>query len=108
MSPAITEAVPNRPVTGSDRRRSNRLPNPPTIASGAWERVFDISLGGICLEGVEPCQEGDQLDLILTAKDCFHTTTIEAEVVWKRGKKVGLRWLGPDERQREWLQEYCA
>jgi hypothetical protein len=105
MSQIATEpfSIPDT-ATGAERRRFERFAKPPTVASGCWTRVFDISLGGICLEGYEEVRPGDTIDLILTDQECFYTATIEAEVVWKAGQKVGCRWLAPDDRQRDWLQ----
>lgn len=109
MSPTAAESNSEPPgSTGADRRRFARIAGPPAVVSGDWTRVFDISLGGICLEGSKPVKPGDTVDLIITDEDCFHTAMIEAEVVWKRGSKVGLRWVGTDERQREWLEQRCA
>jgi hypothetical protein len=105
MSPITIEQLPEAPAAaGAERRRFARFRKPPTIASGDWNRVFDISLGGICLEGQENVRPGDQLDLILTDEDCFYTATIAAEVVWKSGEMVGCRWIAPDDGQRDWLQ----
>lgn len=101
----ITETLPS---PSADRRRFARFAGPPAVVSGDWSRVYDISLGGICLEGDEPVRPGDMVDLIITDKDCFHTATIPAEVVWKRGSRVGLRWVVTDDFQRHWLERRCG
>jgi hypothetical protein len=104
MSRIATKPIPvPQTASGAERRSFERFAKPPTVASGCWTRVFDISLGGICLEGEEEVRPGDQMDLILTDQECFYTATIEAEVVWKADQKVGCRWLAPDDRQRDWL-----
>ena len=87
----------------SDRREYPRLLKPPAEVSGGWSRVCDVSLGGICLEGNSDLEQGDQCSLIITDGLLFYTQTLDAEVMWRRGKRVGLRWVGLDERQRAWL-----
>lgn len=104
MSQTLTKPLSEAKADGAERRVFERFAKPPTVASGCWTRIFDISLGGICLEGHEEVRPGDTIDLILTDQECFYTATIEAEVVWKAGQKVGCRWLAPDDRQRDWLQ----
>jgi hypothetical protein len=108
-APAATQETPTirHSSGGSDRRRYSRFNAPKVIASGEWERVIDISFGGVCLEGRGTPAPGDQITVIMTDEVLFHTAMIEAEVVWRANQRVGLRWLDVDQAGESWLQERC-
>lgn len=103
----LTRESEPRTGPGADRRIFPRFSAPTTVPGGGWSRVLDLSLGGACLEGSQPVERGERIDVILT--DCvhFHTAMLEAEVVWQHGSRVGLRWVQAGEREQEWLENRC-
>ena len=89
-----------------ERRHSERFPNPPLAVAFVPARVQDISLGGICLT-LDPEEEiQDRYELFLTGGLYYFAEEITAELVWKKGNRVGLRWTNMDEEQRRRLQGY--
>ena len=105
--PAVQQADARRHASGSDRRHYLRFNSPKVIASGEWDRVIDISLGGACLEGCVSPAAGDHITVIMTDEVLFHTAAIEAEVVWSAEQRIGLRWLELDPVGESWLQDRC-
>jgi len=97
-----------RPVPVHDERREHlRIPEPPAEVSGDWMGVVDISTGGICLNSRAPLTPGEELTLIVTDAELYYTESLDAEVMWSTGERVGLRWTGLNEKQEEWLEERC-
>src|SRR5205807_8499815 len=62
--------------------------------------IRDISLGGIGLGGLVPRAAGDRWTLALRAPANQESQVLEAQVVWFRGGKTGLKWLTQDPEQR--------
>jgi len=91
-----------------NRREHARIMEPPVEVSGDWISVVDVSEGGICLRTNAPMRKGDRCELILTDGAVFYTQSLDAEVMWRAGDKIGLRWIDPNEDQQEWLRERCA
>jgi len=100
----IEATVPARERRKSERREHPRLPSPPLDVGGLWARIYDISLGGICLILNAPLKVGDQYGLVLT-DGMFQAQDIHSEVVWSHGSSAGLRWVDLSPEQENWLRE---
>jgi PilZ domain-containing protein len=105
FGPGPTQSVKITREPGSERRQATRIITPPLAVSGQWNGVVDISEGGICLLTHKPLEAGERCFLILTDGWVFWTLELEAEVVWCRSDRVGLRWVNVLPEQEEWMQE---
>ena len=88
-----------------DRRVHHRHPEPPLHVSSLPGGVTDVSLGGICLTLGAPVPAQELSELIVTEGFCYTTQTLAAEVVWRSGNRVGLRWKDPSSDELKWLRE---
>jgi hypothetical protein len=108
MTPCSTlDKKPDFDLGDADRRNFMRFESPLIIASGDWEQVVDISLSGACVQAKELPQVGDVITMVLTDEVDYHTAMIEAEVMWRRDRQAGLRWVTIDPQERLWLEERC-
>jgi hypothetical protein len=94
-------AVPEQ----DERRQHARLPDPPLFVSGLWATVSDVSTGGVCLALNDRVLPGERYELILTDGLFPFTIEMQAEVVWARPGRAGLRWVEVTAEQEVWLQE---
>jgi hypothetical protein len=90
---------------GPDRRVHDRHAQPPLYVSCLPGGVVDVSVGGICLALGAPVPPQELSELIVTDGLCYTTQTLEAEIVWRSGSRVGLRWVDPTPAEVEWLRE---
>ena len=90
---------------GPDRRVHDRHAQPPLHVSCIPGGVTDVSLGGIGLTLAAPVPAHTLCELIVTEGLCYTTQTLAAEVVWRSGNRVGLRWIDPSAGELKWLRE---
>jgi len=91
-------------AVAADRRRQDRLGNcPPLSVSGLAAAVYDVSRTGVSLLVQEPLRIGDRFHLVLTDTMDQTTLSVDAEVIWCRQGRAGLRWLELSLEQDMWL-----
>lgn len=109
---AADGAWPGAPQTGAGPReapisqeRAHRRLSVPSLVVEAPGAIRDISLGGISLDRVPARRVGERCRLKLT--DIFQDECCEmdAEVVWFRHGRIGLRWVSLTCAQERWLQQ---
>lgn len=93
-------------LEAAQRRAHPRIAAPAVVVSGDWCSVRDISLGGICLDQKSPLEAGEIYTLVLTDLMMGDSLALEAEVVWCRSGKLGLRWVRLEEAHKKWLGKH--
>lgn len=93
-------------LEAAQRRVHPRIAAPAVVISGDWCSVQDISLGGICLHQKAPLEAGEIYTLVLTDLMLGDSVALEAEVVWYRSGRMGLRWVGLEESHKKWLGKH--
>lgn len=83
-----------------------RSPVASLVVSGSRCSIGDISMGGIRLHQDLALAPGERRCLTLTDILEGETRQLEAEVVWCRHGRTGLRWVDLDEEHRLWLRHY--
>lgn len=91
-------------VEPGERRREPRLACPPLFVDGLSAVVQDVSRTGIALQVDTPIRVGEVYRLHLTDAIDESSETLEAEVVWRDGKRAGLEWCNLTFEQDAWLR----
>lgn len=98
-------ASQRRDLPGAARRQHPRISTPPLRVSSLPARIHDVSHGGVSLTLHSQVHTGDRLQLLLTDALVYWTQELEAEVVWEREGRVGMRWVALSEAQEKWLED---
>ena len=105
----MSEPNPETPDNGKDRRRFKRVP---TLFSGAIDTgagttvsvaVLDVSVNGAKLRLREPFEPSGPFVLCIDRLGIFH-----AEAVWRKGNRIGVRFLEAPDDVSEVLPETFA
>lgn len=94
------------PDEDSQDRAFPRIPVASLVVSGSRCSIGDISMGGIRLHQDLALPPGERRCLTLTDILAGETRQLEAEVVWCRHGRTGLRWVDLDDEHRTWLRSY--
>ena len=87
-----------------ERRRQLRLACPPVFVDGLPALVHDVSRSGLSILVDVPLIPGEIHRLILTDAIDESAQMLEAEVVWYREDRAGLRWCNLNADQGSWLR----
>jgi hypothetical protein len=98
-----TDQEAANPRTGE--RAHQRVAAPSIVFASESATIRDLSLGGISLDQESPRAVGERARIGLV--DIFQNETceLEAEVVWCRHGRLGLRWVGLSQSQHDWLRQ---
>lgn len=100
---ASAPAVQAQPAPATER--AHRRLAVPSLVVQSPGTIRDISLGGISLDRVPFCKTGERCRLRVTDIFQDETCELEAEVVWCRHGRIGLRWVGLTSGQEQWLRQ---
>lgn len=70
--------------------------------------VEDLSMGGACVQTPIPEPVGGRVQIALSLARSGSPLVLEAEVVWTRAGRMGLRWLGLNASRRRQLAALIA
>jgi hypothetical protein len=82
------------------------MPNNGTRPAKVPMTVTDLSLGGACIQSLEPLKEGKLCHLEIDFPKPYSQLTVFAEVRWTAEKEVGLQFLAIQEERIKELKDF--
>jgi two-component system, NarL family, invasion response regulator UvrY len=98
----LNRLVPEIPISGRRYERHQvKVKGSAEIQNQEWQfDVWNISLGGACIDTEAPLNEGELIDLSLVAPD-QETLRLKARVIWKVERRFGLMFSELPEKMKK-------